>query len=367
VGSTNIEVASEFVNISDEQMHAYLLGRAGETGKARFISDILKHPESEWIIDVQIPEQPEIYGPASGQTLPVLTFLTFPAKAKRQRNSYAFPYFDSRYGVFEDMLEEGEQPDFAGPAARYPLILLAHGSEAHGIYDVKYAHTLASHGYIVAVISYGDVRTAIEGEANTHIGFLRPLLTSRVLDSLLNSETFGPHIDENNIGITGHSFGGFTALALCGGLIQGDVATVSDNRIKAAAVAAPWVGARYDGKDVFAFGAGNVDLKEISVPAICQFGTNDESTPASFILPAMRQLSGPTYVIELVGQPHIFEDASWEDRNNWEILFFSAYLKNDAASLATLRKARSMKGGNDNLQLFDYQVLTGKDRPPTTR
>jgi dienelactone hydrolase len=361
VGSTNVEVASEFASIGDEQMHEYLLGRASETGEARFISDILKHPQSEWVIDVPIPEQPEIYGAASGQTLPVLTFLTFPTKAKRQENSYAFPYFDARYGVFEDMLAHGEQADFADAKARYPLILIAHGAEAHGIYDVRYAHTLASHGYIVAVINYGDDRTAVEGEANSHVGFLRPLLTSRVLDSLLASATFGPHIDENNIGITGHSFGGFTALALSGGRIQGEAASVIDKRIKAAAVAAPWVGGHYDGNDVFAFGSRNADLREITVPTICQFGTNDESTLASFILPAMRQLSGPTYVVELVDQPHIFEDASWEDRNNWELLFFAAYLKSDLAALATLRTARSMTGGNDNFQLFDYQKLIDND------
>ncbi len=88
---------------------------------------------------------------------------------------------------------------------------------------------------------------------------------------------------------------------------------------------------------------------------ICFFGTKDDVTLASFILPAARQLSGPTYVIELVDQPHVFEGGSWEDRNNWELLFFSAYLKGDPKSLATLKTARSMKGGNEDVQLFDYQ------------
>jgi len=75
----------------------------------------------------------------------------------------------------------------------------------------------------------------------------------------------------------------------------------------------------------------------------------------------MKRLSGPTYVVELVDQPHVFETGSWEDRDNWELLFFSAYLKSNLASLETLKTGRSMKGGNEDVQLFDYQRVTGKD------
>ena len=259
------------------------------------------------------------------------------------------------------MLVAGEAPVFADSDERYPLIIIAHGASAHGIYDVKHAHNLASHGYIVAVITYGDDRTQVEDGLNHYAGFLRPLLTKAVLDSILESETFGAHIDSDNIGITGHSFGGFTALAIAGGPFQGNTATVSDERIKAGVIAAPWVGGNYDGSDVFAFGPNNSELKRVTAPMICLFGTKDESTLASFILPAAKQLSGPTYVVELVDQPHIFEQGSWEDRDNWELFFFSAYLKNNQASLETLRTARSMKGGNEDIQLFDYQSLVSND------
>ncbi len=361
VGSTNMEVASEYADIGDDAMHEYLLGRADGAEHPRFIADILKHPESAWVIDVPVPDERALYGPASGQSLPVVTFLTYPSSEKQQQNSYAFPYHDANYGIFEDMLAAGETPSFADPDERYPLIILAHGSSAHGIYDVKHAHNLASHGYIVAVITYGDDRTANADNPNHHVAFLRPLLTKAVVDSLLESETFGAHIDTDNIGITGHSFGGFTALAVAGGPFQGNTATVSDKRIKAGVLAAPWVGGNYDGNEFFAFGPNNGDLNRVTVPMICFFGTKDEATLASFILPATKQLSGPTYVVELVDQPHIFEQGSWEDRDNWELLFFSAYLKNDPASLATLETARSMKGGNEDVQLFDYQRLPGND------
>jgi len=356
-----MEVASEYVDIGDEAMHEYLLGRAEESDQPRYIADILKHPESAWVINVPVPNESALYGPASGQTLPVATFLTFPSSAEQHQGAYAFPYHDARYGIFEDMLGAGETPSFADPDEHYPLIILAHGSSAHGIYDVRHAHSLASNGYIVAVITYGDDRTVDPGDPNHHVSFLRPLLTKAVLDSILESETFGAHVDTDNIGITGHSFGGFTALAVAGGPFQGNMATVRDKRIKAGVIAAPWVGGNYDGREFFAFGPNNNELSRVTIPMICFFGTKDESTLASFILPAAKQLSGPTYVVELVDQPHIFEQGSWEDRDNWELLFFSAYLKNDQEALAILKTAHSMKGGNEDVQLFDYQRSTGND------
>jgi dienelactone hydrolase len=361
VGVTNMEVSPQYSDIGDEAMHEILLGRASETGEARFVADILKHPESAWVTNVRVPDHKALYGRASGLTLPVVTFVAFPSGARQAQTSYAFPYHEARYGIFQNMLGPGERPDFAEPDRRYPLIILAHGSEAHGIYDVGHAQALASHGYIVAVITYGDDRTINKDEQNFHVGYLRPFLTTAVLDSLLDSEIFGANIDVNNIGITGHSFGGFTALAVAGGKFQGNVSAVSDGRIKAGVVAAPWVEGNYDGREIFAFGANNAGLRQVDIPIICLFGTNDEATPASSILPAMKQLSGPTYVVELVDQPHIFEQGSWEDRDNWELLFFSAYLKHDPDSLETLKTTTSMKGGNKDRQLFGYQNIPPGD------
>ncbi len=361
VGSTNLEVAPEYADIGDNAMHEYLLGRAGESGQPRYLRDILRYPESAFIVDVPVPEDQEIYGSARGLTLPVVTLLTFPSSPRQGKNRYAFPYHDAEYGHLEDMLRPGEAPKFAEPDERYPLIILAHGAAAHGMYEVRHAHDLASHGYMVAVINYGDDRTGSTEQQDSHVVYLRPLLTKVVLDALLDDEAYGPHIDSSNIGISGHSFGGFTALAVAGGPFQGNTATVSDRRIKAAAIAAPWVGGPYDGNDVYAFGPGNAGLERIGIPIISFFGTKDEAIPASLILSAMKQLSGPTYVIELVDQPHVFEPGSWEDRDNWELLFFSAYLKHDPASLAVLKTAQSMRGGNEDVQLFDYQKLTSTD------
>ena len=357
VASTNMEIDPAHVDIGDDVMHEYLTGRSTDSGQSRFIADILRYPEAAWVTDVEVPDSEALYGPASGTTLPVVSFIAFPSSEESPRESYSFPFHDAAYGRFENMLGPGEEPRFANPGGRYPLIILSHGSNAHGIYDVAHAYDLASHGFIVAVITYGDDRTTKADEANFHVGYLRPLITKAVLDSLLASSSFGPYIDANNIGVSGFSFGGFTALAIAGGAIEGNSSSVSDTRIRAAVVAAPWVGGVYGDESYFAFGPNNTGLNHIDIPVIALFGTNDEVTHSSFLLPAMKELAGPAYLVELMDQTHALEDGSWEDRNNWELLFFSAFLKHDSVALEALNTTRSMKGGNDDVQLFDYQVL----------
>lgn len=357
VGTTNMEVATEYAAIGDEVMHAYLLGRSDDDGQPRFVIDLLAHPESAWIVDVPVPADEAMYGPASGLNLPVVSFVAYPAQADSQKNAYTFPYFGGQYGSFADMLAAGEKPRFADANRRYPLVLLSHGGNAHGLYDVRHAQAIASHGYIVAVITYGDERTAVPDSPNIHTMFLRPLITKAVLDSLLASEEFGPRIDAENMGITGHSFGGFTALAVLGGPILGNESSVSDNRIKAAVLAAPFVGGRFRSLPMYMFGDENAGLEQVTAPTLWFFGTNDEVTPANSILPAARRVSGPRYLIELVDQPHVFEGGSWQDRDNWELLFFNAYLKSDAEALEAFKTGHSMGGGNEDRQLFDYQSL----------
>jgi dienelactone hydrolase len=357
VGSTNMEIAPEYADIGDDAMHDYLLGRPADSGEPRYLADILNYPESAWITSVNVPNDPGMYGPAGGRVMDVVYYVVFPQSGEEKKEPYAFPYQDALYGSFENMLAPGEKPSIADGQDRYPLIILAHGSSAHGMFDVRHAHNLASQGYIVAGINYGDDRTTLQNSFNHnhHVSYLRPLLTKAVLDSLLESEQFGDRIDTENIGISGHSFGGFTALAVMGGKFQGNMASVSDSRIKAGVLSAPWVGGEYNGNNFFPFGDDNAGLDKVDAPLIWFFGTRDDVTRASFILPASRQTSGPTYVVEMIGQEHNFEDDSWQDRDNWESLFFSAYLKNDQASLEALKTTRSMEGGNNDEQLFEYQ------------
>ncbi len=361
VASTNLEIADGYKDISDDEMHDYLLGDRTLWGSSKYLADILKYPQSAWTTDVKVPNDAELYGPVSNETLKVVSYITYPSEPSSEPNRYDFPYQSSNFGSFEHMLGPDETPTLSKVHDKYPLVILSHGSEAHGIYDIEHANMIARHGYIVAVINYGENRTKQLFSRNSHLQFLRPLITKAVIDSVLNSTEFGPHVDRDNIAISGFSFGGFTALATSGGKVNGESKTQHHPLVSAAVIAAPWTGGVYRGETVYAFGTDNAGLNNINIPIMTIFGSDDEITRSDFILPAVKQLKGSTYVVEFLNQTHAFEDGSWEDRTNWEILFLNAYLKDDEQALGALRVGTEMQGGNGDRQLFEYQNLLSRN------
>lgn len=356
VASTNMEIADKHKAMTDKEMHIHLLGDKSFLGGTKYVADLMKFPDSAWIVDVKIPDD-DLYGPMSDESLDVLSYVTYPTQPIANPDPYDFPYHNANYGSFVHMLAADEKPQLAKTQEKYPLVILSHGSSAHGIYDIEHANGIARHGYIVAVITYGENRTHRMLSNNAHTQFLRPLITKSVIDSLLDSSEFGPFIDRENIAISGFSFGGFTALATAGGKVGGEAKSAHHPLISAAVITAPWTGGVYSGQTFYAFGEKNSGLEGIDIPIITLFGSKDDVTPSDFIFPAVRQLKGSTYVVELIEQTHAFEEGSWEDRNNWELLFLNAYLKHDQEALAQLKTGLSMQGGNGDRQLFEYQKL----------
>jgi predicted dienelactone hydrolase len=111
-------------------------------------------------------------------------------------------------------------PD-AAPAAgpRRPLILLSHGFGGTAA-DLAWLGTaLAAHGFIAAAVNHpgnnGLEDKTVEG---TSLMWLRAVDLSALIDAVLDDKTFGNRIDPARIGAAGHSFGGYTVIALAGGL-----------------------------------------------------------------------------------------------------------------------------------------------------
>jgi dienelactone hydrolase len=354
VGTSNMQVNNDFRDLSDDQIRAYLAGHFTASVERAFVTDVLKYPQEALIVNVKVPAEEEVYGPVAGETLPVLVYITYPTTPENNRNDYAFPFPDAADNDLQHMQGPGEKPIFADEHERYPLVLISHGRNVHGIWEIGHARRLASHGYIAVTVNYGDLRIQ-NGGLGTHDLLFRPLAGKAVLDHVLSSEDFGNHIDHSRIATSGHSMGGFTSLALAGGRYLDNGQSVHDPRVSAVVAAAPWVGGKRLLIPYYLFGEDNTGLSKISAPVLAVFGSNDEATIKSSILPAMDQLSGPRYLVELVAQPHIFEEGSWQDLGNWELLFLSAHLKGNADSLQLLKTASSMKGGNEDIQHFDLQ------------
>ncbi len=136
--------------------------------------------------------------------------------------------------------------DAALSAGRFPLVAFSHGFGGHRRQTTHFCTHLASHGYVVASVDHaGNTMTDVMqlalslqagGEPPDPITLLgefieaRPADVSFAIDQVLaNAGGVAAAIDPERIGMTGHSFGGWTTLAVTG----------RDARIRAALPLAP--------------------------------------------------------------------------------------------------------------------------------
>jgi predicted dienelactone hydrolase len=115
----------------------------------------------------------------------------------------------------------------AAQPGTYPLIVFSHASMSHRRMATFLCTHVSSHGYVVAALDHSEVvapeLAGRDGETpEQKTARLEALIATRVpdirflLDTLLSGATAGPDItlDPARIGIVGHSFGGWTALAV---------------------------------------------------------------------------------------------------------------------------------------------------------
>ncbi len=114
--------------------------------------------------------------------------------------------------------------DAAARAGTYPAIVFSHHSGGHRRAATFLCTHLSSHGYIVAALDHSEVSAPElrnrEGEsAEQKAARMQAVIASRVpdarflLDLVLNDAAFDARPDPERIGIVGHSFGGWAALA----------------------------------------------------------------------------------------------------------------------------------------------------------
>lgn len=156
----------------------------------------------------------------------------------------------------------------------YPLVLFSHGNNGIRIQSFFFGAHLASHGYVVVSPDHHG-NTFPDTLANTvdpQSAANRPLDIRFLIDTLLAENAapgnfFSGALDPERIGMSGHSFGGYTTFALAGGPFA--VGTFTEPRIRAIMPQAP--AALFED----AFFAG------ITIPTLIVGGSIDETTPAA--------------------------------------------------------------------------------------
>lgn len=103
--------------------------------------------------------------------------------------------------------------------ARRPLILISHGYGGTASDLAWLGAALARHGFIAVAVNHpGNNRLEDYTVEGASLGWLRAVDLSALIDALLRDKTFGNQIDPARIGAAGHSFGGYTVIAVAGGI-----------------------------------------------------------------------------------------------------------------------------------------------------
>jgi predicted dienelactone hydrolase len=117
--------------------------------------------------------------------------------------------------------------DAAIADGKFPLVIFSHGNGGMRSQNTFWCDHLASHGYIViapdhtrnsCATSYQGQVIPYDNEGRPQAAIDRPKDVSFLIDQFekLNAEatsTFHGRVDTENIGVGGHSYGGFTAMA----------------------------------------------------------------------------------------------------------------------------------------------------------
>ena len=197
-------------------------------------------------------------------------------------------------------------PDQLAGDGPFPLVVYSHGSGAIRFLHSSYTEALASYGYMVVAPDHtGNTvfdRFSGNGAPIEEIAFDRPTDVARVITAFTDvahptAGAFAAAADAERIAVTGHSFGGYTAIAITTGVTTDSGEFVADDRVDAIVPLAPATGGTL---------LADERLAAIDVPMMVVVGTDDTTTPVDPNVTRLWELStnSPAYRVELVAGEH---------------------------------------------------------------
>lgn len=93
----------------------------------------------------------------------------------------------------------------------FPILIFSHGMEGSMYNQYYLAEYMARNGCIVAAIEHNDKAYTFQTLVD------RPLSIKKAIELILNDSKINTHIDQNKIGMLGHSLGGYTSFVIAGG------------------------------------------------------------------------------------------------------------------------------------------------------
>lgn len=262
----------------------------------------------------------DVANPAAPEQAPLTVAVWYPTGATPAAHTYG--------GPTQGLVAIDAAP--CGPAGSQPLLVFSHGYGGSGVAQVYLAEALAARGWVVAAPDHHDRHVAVRIRTGAvadfdRSGFLqhageiaastpadRPLYTyrcdelRRALDAVLADPVVGPGIDPAKIAVGGHSFGGFTALGLCGTLPER-----ADPRIRALLILSSGAGGYlYEPEE----------LARVTVPVAYFLGEKEQAdvrgsrTMAEIAERVYGSLRGPKYFFEVKGASHFSFNNGFSNR-----------------------------------------------------
>jgi predicted dienelactone hydrolase len=220
-----------------------------------------------------------------------------------------------------------------GSGSPYPLLMFSHGSCGFPAQSTFLMPSLASHGFIVAAPPHpgntiqeypacgtpqAEVMSAVERPQD--ILFVLNGLLAATLD---HSSPFFGAIDANRLGMSGHSFGGFTTY----------VTAALEPRFKAALPMAPFVG----------------NAAPLTIPSLTMYAELDSFVGGDAIRTVYAGGSAPKYLVQILNAGHfafsdgcfpspdcnppttLTQDEAHDAVRRWVLPFLEVYLAGDAS------------------------------------
>jgi predicted dienelactone hydrolase len=163
------------------------------------------------------PKEPYDWRDARDHTLNVVVW--YPAGAVAREKPLVIRGLD----IFE-LGSAAQDAPLAARAARFPLVVISHGTGGSGLSMAWLGEALAARGYIAAAVNHPGNNAA---EPYTAKGFSiwweRARDLSETISGMLADAKFGAQIDPGRVGSAGFSLGGYTMIAIAGGItdVQG--------------------------------------------------------------------------------------------------------------------------------------------------
>jgi predicted dienelactone hydrolase len=163
------------------------------------------------------PKEPYDWRDAREHTLNVVVW--YPTDAIAREKPLVIPGLD----IFE-LGRVAQDAPLAAKAPRFPLVVISHGTGGSALSMAWLGQALAAHGYVAAAVNHpGNNAAAPYTAKGFSIWWERARDLSETISGMLADAKFGDQIDPERIGSAGFSLGGYTMIAIAGGItdVQG--------------------------------------------------------------------------------------------------------------------------------------------------